>query len=78
MRILVTGSRGQLGQACLEVFTAAGHQTAGADLPDDDLAAAGVAARLLAEADPERVVNCAAFTAVDRAETERDAAVGSR
>jgi dTDP-4-dehydrorhamnose reductase len=74
MRILVTGSRGQLGQACLEVFAAAGHRTAGVDLPDGDLTEAGEAARVLAEAGPDRVVHCAAYTATDRAETERELA----
>jgi len=74
MRILVTGARGQLGQACCQIFTAAGHETTGVDLPDGDLAIAGVATRLLAGCRPERVINCAAYTAVDRAETERDQA----
>jgi dTDP-4-dehydrorhamnose reductase len=68
MRILVTGVRGQLGGACLEAFAAAGHRTAGIDLQEGDLADEGVAARLVAEADPERVIHCAASTAVDRAE----------
>ena len=37
MRILVTGARGQLGRACLEVLIAAGFDTVGVDLPDSDL-----------------------------------------
>ena len=74
MRILVTGAQGQLGQACCQTFAAAGHETTGVDLPDGDLAIAGVATRLLAAHRPDRVVNCAAYTAVDRAEVERDRA----
>jgi dTDP-4-dehydrorhamnose reductase len=74
MRILVTGSRGQLGRACLEVFAAAGHDTGGVDLPESDLSRDGVAAGLLAGSAWDRVVHCAAYTAVDRAETERAAA----
>ncbi len=74
MRTLVTGSRGQLGQSCLQVFAAAGHSTEGVDLHDGDLAAPDTASRLLAQARPDRVIHCAAYTAVDRAETERDAA----
>jgi len=75
VRILVTGSRGQLGQACLQEFAAGGHQTVGVDLPEGDLAAAGVAERQIAELDPAHVIHCAAFTAVDRAESQRDAAL---
>jgi dTDP-4-dehydrorhamnose reductase len=56
------------------VFAAAGHPTVGADLPESDLTAAGVAGGLLANARPDRVIHCAAYTAVDRAETERDRA----
>ncbi|MDY0108689.1 MAG: dTDP-4-dehydrorhamnose reductase [Candidatus Krumholzibacteria bacterium] len=75
MRILVTGARGQLGRACLEVLTAAGFDTVGVDLPDSDLTQPGVADRELARHRPDRVIHAAAYTAVDRAETERDLAL---
>ncbi len=74
MEILVTGARGQLGRACLAAFAAAGRTVVGVDLDDGDLADDGVAAALLARHTPRRVINCAAYTAVDRAETEREAA----
>ena len=74
MDILVTGAGGQLGRACVDAFTAAGCAVAGVDLADGDLADDGAAAALLARHAPRRVVNCAAYTAVDRAETEREAA----
>jgi dTDP-4-dehydrorhamnose reductase len=75
MRILVTGADGQLGRACRDAFLAAGHDTTGIDLPDGDLAASGTAGALLAAHRPGRVIHCAAYTAVDRAESERDAAL---
>ena len=75
MRILVTGAHGQLGRACCDAFAAAGHDTSGVDLPDGDLATPGQAARMLDRHRPDRVVHCAAYTAVDRAETERQAAL---
>lgn len=74
MRILVTGAQGQLGRACLQAFISAGHEAVGVDLPEGDLAAAGVAGGLVARARCDRVIHCAAYTAVDRAEAERDAA----
>jgi dTDP-4-dehydrorhamnose reductase len=75
MRILVTGARGQLGQACCDAFTAAGYGVRGVDLADGDLARADEAAAVVRASRPERVVHCAAYTAVDRAETEREAAL---
>jgi len=74
MRILVTGAQGQLGRACCGAFASAGHRTTGVDFADGDLAVPDVAARLVAAHRPDRVVHCAAYTAVDRAETERELA----
>lgn len=75
MRILVTGARGQLGLACLEALPAAGHEVIGVDLPDGDLTESKTAERLLDQHAPDRVIHAAAYTAVDRAETDRDAAI---
>ena len=75
MRILVTGSRGQLGLACLDILPKAGHDTVGVDMRDGDLTEPGVAEMLLARHAPDHVIHTAAYTAVDRAETERDAAL---
>jgi dTDP-4-dehydrorhamnose reductase len=71
MRILVTGARGQLGHALLEVLAGRGHETVGVDLGDGDLAEPGVASRLLATHRPEQVIHAAAYTAVDAAESAR-------
>ena len=72
MQIALIGNRGMLGHDVEKAATAAGHTVAGLDLPEFDLTdPAGVEARL-PEADV--VINCAAYTAVDRAETERDLA----
>jgi len=75
MRILITGADGQLGRACCAAFGAAGHATVGVDLPHGDLATEGVAAGLVTAHRPDRVIHCAAYTAVDRAETERERAL---
>ncbi|MBD3219849.1 dTDP-4-dehydrorhamnose reductase [bacterium] len=74
MRVLVTGAEGQLGRSLVARLGDAGHQPVGIDLADGDLADPGVAARLLAELGPDQVVHAAAYTAVDRAESERDLA----
>jgi dTDP-4-dehydrorhamnose reductase len=71
MNILVTGSRGQLGSelqelqgmlpACRFYFT---------DLPEFDIADAGAAGAYCREHTIGAIVNCAAYTAVDRAESD--------
>jgi dTDP-4-dehydrorhamnose reductase len=75
MRVLVAGATGQLAQALVE---AAAHRTgwklAALGRPNLDLQAPTTLARAIAAARPHVVVNAAAYTAVDRAETESDLA----
>src|SRR4051795_13453644 len=73
MRILVTGARGQVAAALLR----AGARRAGTDVtvlgrPDLDLERPSRAA--IAREAPDVVVNAAAYTAVDRAESEEERA----
>jgi dTDP-4-dehydrorhamnose reductase len=64
--ILVTGGAGQLGTAFRRVLPEAGY----IDVGDLDLGRADLLAAALEEMSPEAIVNCAAYTAVDRAEAE--------
>lgn len=68
--ILVTGGAGQLGTAFRRVLPDARY----VDLADLDLTDPGRLAAALEEMRPEAIVNCAAYTAVDRAEQEEDLA----
>ena len=61
-----------LGRDLAEAATAAGHAVAGLDLPDFDLTRPDHVRDRLPPA--ELVINCAAYTAVDAAETDRAAA----
>ena len=74
MRLLVTGSRGQLGRALERAAERHGHDLVGVDLPELDITDRGAVLDLVARVRPEALVNCAAFTAVDAAETEEAAA----
>lgn len=76
MRIAVTGLRGQVVQSLLERGPAAGHVIVPVGRPELDLAAGdGVAIRrALAAAEPEAIVSAAAYTTVDKAESEPDLA----
>ena len=69
MRVLVTGCRGQVGsevaRALADVAQVAAHDRATLDLED-----AGALAARLRESRPDVIVNCAAYTAVDQAESD--------
>ena len=69
-RYLVTGARGMLGQAVTAELLARGCVVAPTDLPETDLADEAAARRLFGAVRPTRVIHCAAYTAVDRAETD--------
>jgi dTDP-4-dehydrorhamnose reductase len=75
MRILVTGSNGQLGSALVERLTARGDDVFGYDLPDIDITDAASVRAVFEETRPEVVINCAAWTAVDAAEEQEVAAL---
>lgn len=72
-RILVTGARGQLGGALAELLPAHGEVVA-VDRATLDLADADAIVRVMREVAPDLVINAGAYTAVDLAERERDAA----
>jgi len=69
-RVLITGANGQLGQelSCLEIN--ADTQLVFADRQVLDIANVEMVNRFFAEHSFDIVVNCAAYTAVDKAETE--------
>ena len=72
MKVLVTGGRGQLGRAL--VRRAGEHAVIAVDVDELDIRNPDqIAARMAADA-PDVVINAAAYTAVDKAETERDLA----
>lgn len=73
MRILVTGRQGQLARSIAE--RANGHEVLFVERPRLDLADPASIERTVAETAPELVINAAAYTAVDKAEDERDLAM---
>jgi dTDP-4-dehydrorhamnose reductase len=73
MRILLTGVTGQVGAALRETLTRAGSLVA-ADRNRLDLAQPERVASMLDDIAPDLIVNPAAYTAVDRAEDERELA----
>lgn len=83
MRLLVVGANGQVGHALLQSLASLGEvvaTTRSGQLPDGracealDLAQADGIDSLLERIRPDAVINAAAYTAVDRAEDEPEAA----
>jgi dTDP-4-dehydrorhamnose reductase len=71
-RWLIVGAKGQLGSDFLELL---GADAVGVDLPEIDITSPASVAAVVAAADPDVVVNCAAYTAVDAAEADEATAL---
>jgi dTDP-4-dehydrorhamnose reductase len=79
MRLLVTGANGMLGHDVLRAGERAGHELVGVDLPEIDITDPVAVQELLTglrgeEGSLDGVLNCAAWTDVDGAETHRELA----
>ena len=74
-RWLVTGAGGMLGRDLVAVLEHRGEAVTGLSRSDLDITDTGAVQDALARWQPAVVVNCAAWTAVDDAETSEDAAL---
>lgn len=72
MSILVTGALGQLGQEVCNCLRIAGIPFKGVDLKDFDLTDEQATLDAIRSYKPDGVIHCAAYTAVDKAESEKD------
>jgi dTDP-4-dehydrorhamnose reductase len=73
IRVLITGSRGQVGVETQRELAGRAEIFA-YDLDTLDITDAGSIAGVVRDVRPDVIVNCAAYTAVDRAETDVEAA----
>ncbi|MDE6277424.1 MAG: dTDP-4-dehydrorhamnose reductase [Muribaculaceae bacterium] len=74
MKILITGSKGQLGRELNRLFErdgANGAEVVFTDVDELDITDRGAVDAFLRAGDFSHVVNCAAYTAVDRAEEDK-------
>jgi dTDP-4-dehydrorhamnose reductase len=74
MRLLVTGGAGMLGQAVAAAATRLGHAVVALSRVELDVTDANHVRRVIVAAEPRAVINCAAWTDVDAAETAEAAA----
>ncbi len=72
MKALVTGVKGQLGYDVVNELTKRGHEAIGVDIEEMDITDFESVNRVIAEAAPDVVIHCAAWTAVDAAEEEEN------
>ena len=79
MRLAVTGAAGMLGQAVTAAAERLGHDVQGFDIAEGhaalDITDAAATLRAIAEVEPDAVINCAAYTNVDGAETDEERAL---
>jgi len=68
MRILVTGSKGQLGFDVVNELEKRGHAPISVDIEDMDITDADSVRKVITQSNAEAVIHCAAYTAVDAAE----------
>ncbi len=71
-KILVTGGNGQLGSAIRELSQHIDAVFTFIDIGDVDLTDRSAALAFLSGVAPDWIINCAAYTAVDRAEEEKE------
>jgi len=72
--VLIVGSGGQLGRQMQKALKTRGMAFNAVDYPDIDIAQPDSTKRLIDEIQPRTVVNCAAYTNVDGAETHEETA----
>lgn len=75
MKVLITGSNGQLGSELVDLYASRGDDVCGLDIPDIDITSRDSVAQAFLDFPPDVVINCAAWTLVDAAEEQEAAAL---
>lgn len=68
LKVLVTGSNGQLGHDVVEELKKRGHATVGIDIKEVDITDKEAVYKIIENLLPQAVIHCAAWTDVDAAE----------
>jgi dTDP-4-dehydrorhamnose reductase len=76
MKWLITGANGQLGRSFQEILTGQGFEYIALSKSELDISDAALTKDLISELKPSVVINAAAYTNVEKAESEQDSAFG--
>lgn len=68
MKVLVTGAKGQLGYDVVNELQKRGHEAVGMDIEEMDITDSRTVEKVISNQNPDGVIHCAAWTAVDLAE----------
>lgn len=74
MKVLATGDKGMLGRDLVERLRNSGFNLMGVDIGELDITQSDNVLDCLRSFNPDLVINCAAYTAVDKAESEAELA----
>lgn len=74
MKVLVTGVKGQLGYDVVNELNKRGHVSIGVDIEEMDITNSESVSSVISSVNPDAVIHCAAWTAVDLAEDEENKA----
>lgn len=74
MKLLITGAAGMLGTDVQTAALASGHEPVGLSRAELDISNHAAVAAAIADNRPDAVINCAAYTNVDAAESDPDGA----
>ncbi|WP_339832946.1 dTDP-4-dehydrorhamnose reductase [Paenibacillus sp. FSL R7-0272] len=74
MKVLVTGASGQLGRDVVLLLEKEGHDILACDREQMDITNQAQCNEVISSYHPEVIIHCAAYTAVDAAETDTDGA----
>lgn len=72
MKVLVTGVKGQLGYDVVNELKKRGHEPIGVDIAEMDITDKNSVDAVISRVQPQAVIHCAAWTAVDAAEDEEN------
>ena len=72
MKVLVTGVKGQLGYDVMNELARRGYEGVGVDVAEMDITDSEAVEKVMTEVQPDKVVHCAAWTAVDAAEDNQE------
>ena len=65
MKVFVTGVKGQLGHDVVNELKKRNHEAIGVDIEEMDITDKASVDRVIKQANPDAVIHCAAWTAVD-------------